>query len=97
MDVQHLIAEEELGERVRAFLQTDVGKYLAGVVQQDIEEAKTKLLELDPYTFKSLQDLQSEIAGLQTKARIAEKLAGYLSEAVIKGDQATHQLAQGDD
>lgn len=93
-----LKAEKELGEEIAKFLQTDIGKYLDGCTSQDIESAKDDLLELDPHKYTSLTELQNAMAGIQKRARTAESLRQYLSEAILNGNQAEHQLEhEGED
>ena len=48
------IATFKLGEEAKVFVQSDLGKYFDGCSLQDMELAKEKLLELDPYSFTSL-------------------------------------------
>lgn len=87
-----LIAQAQLGDKVRAFLEGDIGQYLLGCAKQDIEAAKDLLFDLDPHKFTTLIDLQNEIIRLQDKGKKAMGLQGYLSEAIVNGDQAIHQL-----
>lgn len=88
-----LKAQAEMGEQARKFLTTPVGKLLIGSADQDLEEAKDKLLELDPYRYTSLVDLQNAIQAIKAEAICALKLKGYIGEAIIVGDQATHTLS----
>lgn len=86
------IAQIEIGEEARRFLATELGKYIDGCTEQDIENAKDELLELDPYVSKTLKELQNAISQIQQKAINAASLRGYIAEAIINGDQAIHQL-----
>lgn len=93
-DTQILIATEALGDEARAFVKSNIGQYIAGCAQQEVEVAKTELLNIDPYSVHSLQELQAKIAAIQMKARIALELDKYISEAITRGQQASQQLDQ---
>lgn len=86
------IATFKLGEAAKVFIQSDLGKYLDGCSLQDLEQAKDDLLDLDPYAFISLVDLQNKIVLLQLNAKIAQKMRVYLAEIVERGRQSEHQL-----
>ena len=86
------IATFELGEEAKKFLQSDIGKYFDGCSLQDLELAKDKLLELNPYEYHTLIELQNKIASLQLDAKVAEKMRLYIAETIEKGRQAEHQL-----
>lgn len=91
---EELEAEEIIGKDMKSFLVSPSGKYIDGCTQQDIDLAKDELLELDPYKSTTLQELQNKVIAIQTKARIAIALRSYIAEAIVKGNQATHQLNQ---
>jgi hypothetical protein len=88
-----ILAEIELGDAVSAFLKTPVGQYLDGCSQQDIDSAKDELLKLDPFS----EDVSKRIASIQLKAKAAQLIRSYLSEAIIKGQQAQHQIDEVED
>lgn len=87
-----LRAEHQLGIELTKFIETDVGKYLDGCSQQDVEAAKDELLEIDPYKFTTLRALQNKICDIQHKAKVAMSLRQYLYDAIINAQQAEHQL-----
>ena len=93
-EIDTVIAVEQLGIQVKSFLESDLGKYIEGCTRQDVESAKDELIALDPYLFTDLPLLQNAISSIQEKARIAESIRGYLSEAITNGAQATHQLEE---
>lgn len=95
-DEKELIATAQIGEEAKRFLQTNVGRYLDESSKQDIEEAKNKLLELDPYAYKTIVDLQNAIMAIKQEAIYAMKLRGYLHEIIVRGNQAT-DLLHGDE
>lgn len=96
-ELHQLKESQEIGDQAKAFLQTPLGIHLDNLTNEEIEEAKEKLLSLDPYKFTDLANLQSEIAGIQRDATIARYLRGYLAAAIENGNQATHQLHQEDE
>jgi hypothetical protein len=89
---QELLAHAELGIEVEKFLKTDVGRLLDGRSQQDLEDAKEEIFDLDPYQFTTLVDLQNKIITIKRKAGTALALRQYLADAIISGKQALHQL-----
>lgn len=93
-DTQILIATELLGDEAKAFVKSNIGKYLSGCAEQEVEEAKRELLALDPYSIHSLNELQAKIASIQMRARVALLIDGYLTEVITKGTQASQQLDQ---
>lgn len=87
-----LLKTAELGIELEKFLQTDTGRYVSGCAEQDIDLAKDKFLELDPYKYSTLQDLQNAILDIQLQARVAMALQKYIGVAIVEGRQAEHQL-----
>lgn len=91
-EIDILKATEKLGKEAEILIQSELGRYLNGAFLQDIERAKEDLLNIDPYSFKSLQEIQVAISELQHKANLAISMQNYLAEIVTNGQQATHQL-----
>lgn len=89
-------AEFLLGLEAEKFIQSDLGKYINGCIQQDIESAKQELSELDPYKYTTLPELQNAITEIQNRSRASKDLYSYISEAINRGIQAEHQLDQED-
>lgn len=92
-----LVAEVELGEQFKKFLNTKVGRYIEGCTQQDIDVAKDELLAIDPYKYNTLVELQNAIRSIQEKAVCLQKLRAYMADAIVRGDNAGHVLAQAED
>ncbi len=80
--------EANLGEQVRSFLNSPTGRYLHGRAKLELEDAKTKLLELDPYSSEG----RAEHAKIKTNAWAAQNFITWCSEAIINGDAAATQL-----
>jgi len=91
-----LLADFELGEEAKRFLNTELGKYIDGCSQQDVDNAKDLLLELDSYSFTDLQSLQNAINAIQNKAKTAQDIRIYIAEAITNGQMAEHQLDQNE-
>ncbi len=83
-----LYAEAAIGQEVEQFLDSTVGRLLIGQAEQDQEQAKTELLELDPHTYDTLTALMNAISRLQTKAKIAGLVVSYLKDAITQGMNA---------
>lgn len=91
--IEMALAETELLIEVEQFLETNVGKYILGCREQDEKDAFDKLVDFDPYKFKTLGEVQSAISALQQDVLLAKKVHGYLSDAIIRGNQAEEILA----
>lgn len=90
--MKDLEAAMELATDFKKFLQSDPGKYLIGCAEQDTKIAKDKLLELDPYKYKTLTELQNAILSIQREANIAMALQNYIGVAIVEGEQAEQHL-----
>lgn len=82
----------KLGKEAEKFVVSDLGKYLDGAAGQDIEAAKEEFLELNPYEFSSLVELQNKISDLQHRAKVAIAFRSYVTETIERGRQSEHQL-----
>ena len=85
-----------LGEDAKRFMVSDLGKEFDKISQADIEIAKRAMVELDPYKFTTLPELQNAIAVIQRQAEIATAIRSYVAEAIEIGNQAEHVLNEGD-
>ena len=79
--LDELIAEAELGEEARNFLNSDLGKCLIGMAQQEVMAAQQALLGANP------EDRQ-KITELQNKARLGLFFEQWLVELISKGEEA---------
>jgi ribosomal protein S18 acetylase RimI-like enzyme len=79
------------GREVEDFIDHDrIGQYLIDRAKQDLEEASAKLLCVDPTN-------ATAIALLQLDARVAQRVRGWLSEAIESGRNAAVLLQQEQD
>lgn len=76
-----MVAEAEIGEQARKFVESDLGKVIIGMARQDAEKALAKLEDVDP-------NKPLEIAAHQSEIKVARKFEQYLSELITRGDNA---------
>jgi len=81
-------AKAQMGEQVREFLTSPVGRYLHGRAKLDYENARNELLDCDPDNFFGRRKFRR----LTKKARVAESFMRYLTEALTEASLATHEL-----
>lgn len=83
-------AEAHLGEQVRDFLVSPVGRYLHGRAKQTILDCKDKLADTDP----------TEKGGIAKWKAIKQDMANanafmaWCAEAIVNGDNAANQLEE---
>lgn len=77
-----------IAEECRKFLESESGQYLISVMQQDVDIAKDKLLEIDPYKYDTLARLQNAIADAQRSARLAIQLQDHFANTIREGMNA---------
>ena len=82
-----LFAAADLGEKARSFLGTDLGRYLKGCAEQQINECSRQLLKIHHANAKEIQLLQS-------KAQTASNFLTWINEAIGMGDNAFQQIQQ---
>lgn len=82
---QELYAEAALGRQVEGFFQGDLGRYLLGCADQEIESAMDELKHVHPWRSRKIRDLQNKIYR-------AESFKVWLSELIIRGQQALATL-----
>lgn len=76
------------GREVKNFVEGDpIGAYLVQRARADLEAAQTALLEVDPSDAK-------QIATLQLDARVANRVRGWLAEAIQNGIDAEILIQQ---
>lgn len=86
-DLNQLIAEAEIGEQARKFLESDLGKTLLGMAEQDAREAEIALGEIDP-------DDKKAILALQNKIRLCKFFGQWLAELISRGNDAMQAYVQ---
>lgn len=86
-DKDTLIAEAVIGDEAKNFIESDLGKTILGMIEQDIALATAKYREVDPTDSKTVRDIQNEVWR-------AETFKSYLLQLFQRGEQAIHVFAQ---
>lgn len=86
-DLDGLRAKETLGEKVVAFLQSDVGRYLTERAATEERDALEKLATVEPTDSKLIREIQNE-------AWRANSFVGWLQEAV--NDAVSAHITMGE-
>jgi hypothetical protein len=86
-DEDELIAEAEIGDEAKKFVESPLGKTLIGMAQQEVALAQEALEEVDP------SDTE-KIRALQNKAKVARNFESWLSELISKGENALNVWRQ---
>lgn len=77
------------GERVKMFLESDVGQYVLGQLESEMEEQIDKLKTVHPWRWRRISQLQAKI-------EVYENFKFWLANAIIDGQQAM-KILQGDE
>lgn len=85
--LDELIAEAEIGERAQDFIDSDLGKVLIGMAEQEVLAAQQELETADPAKV-------TEIIRLQERIKLARQFPEWLQELVLRGEQAKLSWAQ---
>lgn len=85
-DNETLLAEAMLGKDAAEFLATDLGRYLIGCAQAEINEAQELLSNVSPWRRNRIRQLQNQIWRAKSVTRwLAEVIsAGRSAEAVLQ-------------
>ena len=82
-----LIAQAEIGEQAKKFVESDLGQCLIGMAQQEIQVAKDALAETDPDDSKAIRKLQNDI-------KVAAYFEQWLAELISNGNNAMQIFMQ---
>jgi len=74
-----------LGDDAEQFFKTDIGRYVVGVANQEIQDGYVQLEEADPEDSKLIRKVQNKIA----QARLAIL---WLNEVIAMGRQEQQQI-----
>jgi hypothetical protein len=80
-DDHTLWAEASLGRDADEFISSDIGRYLLGRCEQDIQDAIEKLSVVSPWRRNRIRQLQNEIWR-------AQSVKGWIQELITAGRQA---------
>lgn len=81
-------AEAVIGEEVRQFLQSEVGRLLHGSAKAEYDKCRDKMFELDPYTPQGKQ----EYLKLKADAWAASQFMRWCAETIVQGNEAEVML-----
>jgi len=84
-DTNPVLREIDFGMEVEAFLQSDIGRYLAKRAEAEVESAVEAMKVVDPEDTKSVR-------GLQNTIKVAESVLYWLAEAIQAGLNAQAEL-----
>ena len=82
-----LIAQAELGEEARKFLESDLGKVLLGLAQQQVDAALDDLGKVSPTDVEKIRDLQSQV-------KVGRWFGQWLKELLSDGENAIQTYQQ---
>ncbi len=82
-----LMAEAVLGKDAEEFLNTDIGRYMMGRCEQEIDEAQDLLSRVSPWRRRRITELQNQIYR-------AKSLKSWLIELVNNGNAAQAVLTE---
>lgn len=82
-----LIAVAEIGEKAREFLESELGRCLVGIAEQDLREAQEQLELVDPMDTDKIMSLQND-------ARFARSYKQRLEELLYDGENALSVFQQ---
>lgn len=94
MNLDELVAEAELGEEAKNFLEGNLGKFLKGVAEQEVKLVQDSLLTVDPENTIAIRELQNRAARWQQFTELLEGLVKAGDQAIEIYKQQTN--AQGD-
>ena len=78
---EELIAAAEIGDEALKFVESDLGRTMLGIAEQDILLAQQKLLDVDPDDSRRVREIQND-------ARVALMFKSWLVELIDKGNAA---------
>jgi hypothetical protein len=82
---EELIAQAEVGEEAKKFLESDLGKILVGLATQEADLAREKLETVDPKDEAKIRELQFQI-------KFGRSFERWLNDLVSDGDNAFQTL-----
>lgn len=84
---EELIAETLIGEEARKFVESDLGKTVLGMADQEIRSAQEALESVNPTDVAAIEKLQQQ-------AKFGRSFNAWLSELITRGEQALQAYKQ---
>jgi hypothetical protein len=82
-----LVAAAELGDEAKRFLESDLGRCLLGMAEQEVQLAQEALAEVDPTDTEGIRKLQNQ-------AKLYRTFNEWLKELLDKGEAALQAFIQ---
>jgi len=82
-----LIAEAEIGDEALRFKESDLGKVLLGMAEQEVLAAQQELEVVDPTQTEKIRELQ-------WRAKMYRGFEGWLNELISRGTDALESWRQ---
>lgn len=83
-----LIAQALIGDEARKFLESDLGKCLIGMANQEAEKALEALATVNPTDVKAIERLQNRVW-------LGRQFEEFVKELITEGDNALATWKQG--
>ena len=80
-ELDELAAEAEIGDAAKVFMESELGRTILGMAEQESEVARIGLETVDPSNLK-------EITRLQNQAALGRMFKQWLEELIEKGNVA---------
>lgn len=84
---EELIAAAEIGQEAKLFMESDLGKVILGIAEQEIALAQEALEEISPTDAEGIRQLQSQ-------AKMGRNFVQWLQELFNKGENALDVFIQ---
>lgn len=88
---RELFARATLGDDIRDFLRSPVGRYLHGRAKQQLEESKIDALAVDPDGWRAFF-VRRKLRQIRLRAEIARSFMKWCADAIVDGDHAAREL-----
>jgi hypothetical protein len=85
---EELLAHAELGERARVFLETDVGRYLVGMAENEVKAAAIEISKLN----RESPDFPERFGAQQRRIQCADYFQAWIGELLVEGESAFQEL-----
>lgn len=85
--LDELIAESLIGDEAEKFFDSDLGRAMIGMAEQQVREAQEAFVEMDPENILGIRELQN-------RAKLGRMFKSYLIELISNGRQATEIYAK---
>lgn len=85
-----LLSVARTGIDAEAFARSDIGKFLIGKAQAEIDAATSELIDADPANYQINREIRNKI-------HVARMFLVWLSEAIEVGRHAHDQIREMDD